>query len=93
MLISKDRGVAITHPSYFGRSMQNYTNKMENEEKEKKSWGGARTGSGRKKGSGSTAKSIALRIPYDVVAILDAEKNRSAFIVEAIRFYHKHRNE
>lgn len=54
-------------------------------EKEEKNWGGARAGAGRKK---TTARSIALRIPDDVAAILDSVPNRSAYIVEAIRYYH-----
>lgn len=50
-------------------------------------WGGSRSGAGRKK---STAKSIALRIPEDVVEILDrVEGSKSAYIVEAIRAYAK----
>lgn len=50
-------------------------------------WGGAREGAGRKK---TTSKSIALRIPEDVAAILDSvEGSKSAFIVEAIRAYAK----
>lgn len=57
-------------------------------EKSKESqWGGARAGAGRKK---TTARSIALRIPDDVAAILDSVPNRSAYIVEAVRYYHAH---
>lgn len=49
------------------------------------SWGGARRGAGRKK---TTARSIALRVPADVAAILDAVPGpKSAFIVAAIRAY------
>lgn len=49
------------------------------------SWGGARAGAGRKK---TTAKSIAIRIPEDVVAILEGvEGSKSAYIVAAIRAY------
>lgn len=49
------------------------------------SWGGARRGAGRKK---TTARSIALRVPEDVAAILDAVPGpKSAFIVAAIRAY------
>lgn len=48
-------------------------------------WGGARKGAGRKK---SSARSIALRIPDDVAAILDAVKgSKSAYIIAAIRAY------
>lgn len=59
---------------------------MQNENNSQPSgWGGARTGAGRKK---STAKSIALRIPEDVAAILDSvEGSKSAYIVAAIRAY------
>ncbi len=52
------------------------------EEASKKAWGGARSGSGRKK---TTTKSIALRIPQDVELILEQVPKRSEFIVEAIR--------
>lgn len=52
------------------------------EEASKKAWGGARSGSGRKK---TTTKSIALRIPQDVEQILEQVPKRSEFIVEAIR--------
>lgn len=61
---------------------------MQTEKSSEKSsgWGGARNNSGRKK---TTSKSIALRIPEDVEAILDSvEGSKSAYIVEAIRFYH-----
>lgn len=52
-------------------------------------WGGKREGSGRKK---TSSKSIALRIPEDVEKILDAvEGSKTAYIVEAIRFYHQHK--
>lgn len=57
---------------------------MGSNEKTPQNWGGKREGAGRKK---TTSKSIALRIPEDVVAILDRVDNRSAFIVEAIRHY------
>lgn len=59
---------------------------MQNEiKKENKSHGGARPGAGRKK---TTSKSIAIRIPADVEAILDeVEGSKSAYIIEAIRAY------
>ena len=64
--------------------------KMENSEveKEKKGRGGARTGAGRPRGR-NNYRSIALRIPKDVANILDAQENRSAYIIEAIRAYDK----
>lgn len=47
--------------------------------------GGRREGAGRKK---TTSKSIALRIPEDVEAVLEGVKgSKSAFIVAAIRAY------
>lgn len=60
---------------------------MENQNKEgKKSWGGRRAGAGRPSVH-NNKRTIALRIPEDVAAILDAQPNRSAYIVEAIRAY------
>lgn len=60
---------------------------MENQ----KTWGGARSGAGRKK---TTAKSIALRIPEDVATVLENVKgSKSDFIVKAIRFYAANRME
>ena len=56
-----------------------------NEEKKNK-WGGRRDGAGRPKVTNCT-RSIALRIPEDVAAILDRQENRSAYIIEAIRAY------
>lgn len=48
--------------------------------------GGAREGAGRKR---TSAKSIALRIPEDVAAILDnVEGSKTDYIVAAIRHYH-----
>lgn len=64
---------------------------MESDEKNAQNWGGKREGAGRKR-KYENNKTIALRIPEDVVAILDTVGNRSAFIVEAIRFYAKHQN-
>lgn len=58
---------------------------MQEEKKQAAGWGGARAGAGRKK---TTAKSIALRIPDDVAAVLDSVKgSKSAYIVAAIRAY------
>lgn len=62
---------------------------MENQEKNiKKGRGGARPGAGRPRGR-NNYRSIALRIPKDVADILDAQKNKSAYIIEAIRAYDK----
>lgn len=62
-------------------------NEIKNESSKPSSWGGARKGSGRKK---TSSKSIALRIPKDVVEILDkVEGSKSAYIVNAIREFAK----
>ncbi len=58
----------------------------ESSEKEKKQWGGRRAGAGRKATVGNVA-TIGLRVPADVAAILDRQKNRTAFIIAAIREY------
>lgn len=52
----------------------------------KNGWGGRRAGAGRPNGR-KAVRSIALRIPEDVAEILDRQKNRSAYIIEAIRAY------
>ena len=63
---------------------------MENQKEEKKSgWGGSRKGAGRPKGE-TQMKTITIRIPEDVVAILDGQPKRAAFIIEAIRAYANH---
>lgn len=54
------------------------------EDKQKKSWGGARAGAGRKK---TTAKLYGFAAPQDVVDILEAQPNRTNYILAAIRFY------
>lgn len=52
-------------------------------EEQKKKRGGAREGAGRKR---TSAKSIGLRVPEDVVAVLDRSGQRATdFIVQAIR--------
>lgn len=56
------------------------------EEKETSKRGGRREGAGRKKTVGAVS-TICIRIPEDVVAILDAQPSRSAFIIAAIRAY------
>ena len=61
---------------------------METNEEKKQNWGGKREGAGRKK---TTSKSIALRIPEDVAEILDSVENRTAYIIEAIRYYRKYK--
>jgi len=48
------------------------------------SWGGARSGAGRKK---TTARSIALRAPPAAAAIHAVPGSKTAFIVAAIRAY------
>lgn len=62
---------------------------MENEQinQAPASWGGARQGAERPK---STTKSISLRVPEDVAAILDSlgRGKQAAYIVRAIRAYH-----
>lgn len=60
---------------------------MEKQNKEEKNgWGGRRDGAGRP-AEKKNVRSIALRIPADVVAILDRQEHKSAFIIEAIRAY------
>lgn len=62
---------------------------MEKQEPEvKKSWGGRRAGAGRPNVK-KAVRTIALRIPQDVADIIDAHENRSAYIIEAIRAYHR----
>lgn len=54
-----------------------------------KSWGGARSGAGRKK---TAVKTIGIRIPEDVATILDrVNGSKTDFIVTAIRFYDQNR--
>ncbi|MDE5642049.1 MAG: hypothetical protein K2I56_00995 [Muribaculaceae bacterium] len=60
-------------------------------ENKKNSWGGRRQGAGRPAEKKAT-RSIALRIPDDVARILDAQPNRSAYIIEAVRDYHRRRH-
>lgn len=48
--------------------------------------GGRREGAGRPRGR-NNYRSIGIRIPEDVAAILDSQENRSAYIIEAIRAY------
>lgn len=60
---------------------------MENQEQVKKDRrGGRRPGAGRPKGR-KEYKTISIRIPDDVEAILSNIDNRSAYIIEAIREY------
>lgn len=58
---------------------------MEQTEK-KNTWGGARPGAGRPKGR-KVYRTITIRIPEDIVQILDKQEKRSAYIIEAIREY------
>lgn len=60
------------------------------EVKAKKTWGGAREGAGRKAQRGNV-KSIAIRIPQDIADILERQKSKTDFIIEAIKFYEKNR--
>lgn len=54
---------------------------------EKKSGhGGKRAGAGRPRSVDSRNR-IGLRVPDDIVKILDRQENRTAFIIEAIRAY------
>ena len=53
---------------------------------EKSSRGGRRPGAGRPKTVGSS-RTIAIRVPEDIAAILDRQPNKSAFIIEAIRAF------
>lgn len=52
------------------------------------SWGGSRQGAGRPK---TTTKSVTLRVPEDVAAILESlgRGKTAAYIVRAIRAYHE----
>ena len=56
------------------------------EKKEKPQRGGKREGAGRPQGR-SDVRSITIRVPEDVAEILDAQENKSAYIIEAIREY------
>lgn len=55
-------------------------------EQKKSTRGGRRPGAGRPNGR-KAVRSIALRIPQDVADILDAQPNRSEYIIAAIRKY------
>lgn len=61
---------------------------METNQEKEKNWGGKREGAGRPAVKNST-RTIGLRIPEDVAAILDKQANRSEYIIEAIRAYDK----
>ncbi len=50
--------------------------------------GGHREGAGRPAGRNDVG-SITIRIPEDIAEILDSQKNKSAYIIEAIRAYDK----
>ena len=73
-------------PRGWGFICHKINHKMETNQEKAQNWGGARRGAGRPK-KFSNNKTIALRIPEDVVAVLDTVPNRSAFIIEAIRHY------
>ncbi len=53
---------------------------------EKKSWGGSRAGAGRKADK-CRKRTIAIRVPDDIAALLDAQPNKSDYIIDAIRAY------
>lgn len=57
---------------------------------EKKKWGGAREGAGRKKGRNDVG-TIAIRIPQDIADILSRQISKKDYIIEAIRFYEKNK--
>lgn len=57
-------------------------------ETEKKSRGGIREGAGRPVGR-SDVGSITIRIPEDVAKILERQKNKTAYILDAVRAYDK----
>ncbi len=63
---------------------------MQNDHSEKTAagWGGARSGAGRPR---TTARSISIRVPEDVAAILDSlgRGKQAAYIVRAIRAYYQ----
>ena len=94
-LFNSKRGGRWQRPPHFGGygANVNKKTKMGNNEEKKSGRGGRRAGAGRKKGSGNCTHSIAIRIPDDVAEILSKVGNRSAFIVEAIRYYARLTNE
>lgn len=49
-----------------------------------KQWGGKREGAGRKKTTGGV-KNLGLRVPQDILDILDKVDKRSEFIFTAVR--------
>lgn len=58
------------------------------QEKESNARGGRREGARRPKGR-KDVSTITLRIPEDVAKILESKKNRSRFIIDAIRAFDK----
>lgn len=60
----------------------------EPKEENTRGWGGSRQGSGRKK-KYDESRTIGLRVPKDVADILDAQPNKSAYVIAAVRAYHK----
>lgn len=60
-------------------------------EKKKAGWGGARKGSGRPR-SANNAGTVTINIPADVAEVLSRQTNRTAYIIEAIRFYETNRD-
>ena len=55
---------------------------------EKKTRGGFRKGSGRPSGRKDVG-SITIRIPEDIAHILEAQDNKTSYIIDAIRAYDK----
>ncbi len=60
--------------------------KPANESTKENTHGGKRQGAGRPRTLDSKNR-IGLRVPDDIIEILDRQENRSAFIIEAIRAY------
>ena len=71
-------------PRGWGFICHKINHKMETNQEKKSGRGGSRPGAGRKKTSAGT---IALRIPEDVMRILETVPNRTAYIIDAIRAY------
>ncbi len=57
-----------------------------NDTEKKSGRGGKREGAGRPRTVGATNR-ISYRVPDDIIAILDGQPNKSAFVIAAIRAY------
>ncbi len=64
--------------------------KKTNDVSKKNGHGGRREGAGRPKTVGSS-RTISIRIPEEIAAILDQQENKTAFIIDAVRAYEKQR--